>query len=317
MTGRGIGGPAHARISAAVGGVAWAGALLAFRPQVVDAVVLLATFVLLPAAVAQLESPARDGSLPDSYRAVVVVQPLGALGSLVAVVGSGTLAALATVPWIATMGLLAGYGLVRFRERGPTPVGETLIDAGTVYSTVGPGSYLLYVLGIDLGFPPTIVHLTAAHFHYAGLLLPVVGGLAGRVVAGGRPWTAYRVGAWVVVAGMPVVAAGITLSHLAGIRVAELFGAGAFAAGAGLLAATLVGMGVAPGRFANRPLPGAARAALAVAGASLLATMAMAAGYGYARAVDPGLITVGTMVRYHGLTNAFGFATFGLLAWEL
>jgi len=306
------------RVSAGVGGVGWIVVVALFGPELVDAVVLFATLVLVPAAVALLSPSGGDPRRRSVYRAAVLAQPAGAVGSVAAVVlGSGPMAALSTLPWLATMGLLAGYGLLRTFDRGLTPVGETLIDAGTVYGVVGPGSYFLYVLGIDLGFPTVIVQLTAAHFHYAGLVLPVVTGLAGRVIAPGAVYRVYRVAAWVVVAGMPAVAVGITLSHLAGVRLAELVGAVGFAAGTAVLAGVLVALSMAPDRAANRRLTGAARASLAVAGVALLWTMALAAGYGYARAFDPRLLSIGTMVRYHGVVNAFCFGPFGLLAWHL
>lgn len=306
------------RASAGVGGAAWVGVAALVGPGIVDAVVLFATLVLVPAAMALLSPTGPGGRRRSVYRAAVLIQPVGAVGSVAAVVlAPGATAALSTVPWLGTMGLLAVYGLLRSFDRGLAPVGETLIDAGTVYGVVGPGSYLLYVLGIDLGFPTTIVQLTAAHFHYAGLLLPVVAGLAGRVLESGLTYRIYRVGAGVVLAGMPAVAVGITLSRLAGLRIAEFAGAAGFAAGAVLLAGVLLALAVASDRVANRRLSGAARASLAVAGVALLWTMALAAGYGYTRAIDPGLLSIGTMVRYHGVTNAFCFAPFGLLAWHL
>lgn len=319
--------PTVARASAALGAVAWVAAALVGPFGTVDLVILLAGFVEVPLAVSLIGTRNEGGGYPLVYRAVVALQPIGAVGLAVAslaTVGAirvggpasaRIVAAVALSPWLATIGLLATYGIWRLRTRGIGPVEEALIDAGTVYAVVGAGSYLFHVLGLDFGFPPAIIHLTAAHFHYAGLLLPVVTGLAGRAVADGRPRSAYRVGAVTVMGGMPLVAVGITLSRLADLRIGELFGATLFAAGVFVLALVLLGMAVVPERVASRPIPVLSRGLLAVAGGAIAVTMGFAAAYGYARAFDPGLLSLSTMIRFHGVTNAVGFALSGLMAW--
>ena len=55
---------------------------------------------------------------------------------------------------------------------------ELSIDAGLIYLVVGGIASVM--VGADLrplGFSATIVLLTAAHFHYAGFVLPVIAAL--------------------------------------------------------------------------------------------------------------------------------------------
>ena len=89
-----------------------------------------------------------------------------------------------------------------------------------------------------LGFPDLIVLLTAVHFHYAGFALPVLTGLVARVL-GGPAAGAACLG---VIAGVPLVAIGITDAQLApGIlppRLLELV-ASAITAASGLLVGLL------------------------------------------------------------------------------
>ncbi|MBP6508338.1 MAG: YndJ family transporter, partial [Opitutaceae bacterium] len=62
-----------------------------------------------------------------------------------------------------------------------------------------------------LGFSPDIVLLTAVHFHFAGLVLPVVTGL---VLARHPQSRAAHWSAWGVLLGVPLVAAGISAVQL-------------------------------------------------------------------------------------------------------
>src|SRR5258708_7317839 len=76
---------------------------------------------------------------------------------------------------------LALVGLYRMREpvRWQTP--ELAIAAGLVYIAVGGTWTFASRLGKGFfGFDEPLVLLTGAHFHYAGLLLPILTGLAAR-----------------------------------------------------------------------------------------------------------------------------------------
>ena len=115
-----------------------------------------------------------------------------------------------------------------------------------------------------------IVLLTAIHFHYAGFVLPLLTGLAARTLGG----AAARTAALGVVAGVPLVAAGITATQLGLGPWLECLAAW-FTAGAGLVTAWL------HLRLAAQPAwRGMVRSLWAMAGLSLGGSMILAAVYG-------------------------------------
>ena len=79
------------------------------------------------------------------------------------------------------------------------------------YWATGATFAVLYLAGISpLGFDPVIVSLTAAHFHVAGFVLAV----AVHCLMQQRSGVTTRALGWAAIAGMPLVAAGITLTQL-------------------------------------------------------------------------------------------------------
>src|SRR5258705_449888 len=68
---------------------------------------------------------------------------------------------------------------------GVRPVRELCLDAGLVFLLVG-GLWATASRAAmrPLGFDDTVVLLTANHFHYAGFIVPIVAGLAGRRLPG-------------------------------------------------------------------------------------------------------------------------------------
>src|SRR5262249_36521882 len=118
-----------------------------------------------------------------------------------------------------------------------------------------------------MGFGEPIVQLTGAHFHYAGLLLPVLTGLAARTLGG----QLARLTALAVIIGVPFVAVGITLSDQ-DIHLPEL-----------LAALWMSAAGFAVGFLQFEMAKGASsvitRILFVVSGVSLIAGMALAAVY--------------------------------------
>src|SRR5262249_54537538 len=137
---------------------------------------------------------------------------------------AGTLAALLASGWLLLAGLAALSGLLRLLARRNARADELCIDAGLLYLPVGAVWLLFSRAGLSpLGFGDTIVILTAVHFHYAGFAAPILAGLAGRWIAAVRPvlWPLFRLVAVGVIAGIALVAAGITLARFtAAIEVA-------------------------------------------------------------------------------------------------
>src|SRR5262249_55918860 len=136
----------------------------------------------------------------------------------------GDLAALLTLPWLAFSGLVALAGLARFLAHRFSSAPELCIAAGLLYLPVGAIWFMLSRFGANpLGFSDTIVLLTAVHFHYAGYALPILAGCTGRWLArnAAASMRLFRFMAAGVVAGMALVAAGITVTALTGSSVLE------------------------------------------------------------------------------------------------
>jgi hypothetical protein len=213
-------------------------------------------------------------------------------------------AAALTLPWLAFTLLTALLGLLHLRSRGARPGADACIDAGLVYLAVGGTRALLSRWGArPLDFSDIIVLATAVHFHYAGFVLPLLTGLAGRVL----PGRMSRLAAAGVVMGVPLVALGITLSAI-GIALPEWLAAW-FMAAASILAAAL------QLRVAARSAAPVQRLLLIVAGLSLLGAMTLAALYALGSYWGLPWLDIPTMLPTHGAVNALGFALPGLLAW--
>lgn len=296
-----------------LGGTAWVLFLLAARPAPfstawIRALLLFAALVLLPPALDLLAGRRPAPSRPHRW-ATTLATPAALLLAVSCLVRSGPLAAGLAVPWLAVTALVACAGLLRLVRNRPLTLARGCIDAGALYLAVGGAWAIADRLGVQpLGFSVAIVALTAVHFHYAGLLLPLFTGLAVER-SGGR---AAALAAVLVIAGVPAVAVGITASALGPGRWLETAAAWLMAAG-GALAAWLH-LRLAATARERTPL----RLLWAVCGAALLTGMALAALYG-ARFLVPAArlrwLDVGWMQVTHGVVNAFGFGLAGTLAW--
>jgi hypothetical protein len=212
------------------------------------------------------------------------------------------LAAALACPWLVVTGLTAVLGLLRLRKRGLGPTHELSIDGGLAFVSAGGVWAVAACAGFaPLGFSATIVSLTAAHFHYAGFVLPVLSGLAVRQVD--RPYTR-----WIPIAilgGVPLVAAGITASPLVEVVGAILLAA---AAAASAVAQLSVASGT-PRRLVALLLAGAALA--------LLWGISLAAIYAVGEYRGLPWPSIAEMVHLHGSVNALGYGLVGTWAWTL
>lgn len=155
-------------------------------------------------------------------------------------------------------------------------------------------------------FDPLIVLLTAAHFHHAGFTLPLMAGLNAKASPG--CWTRFSCVA--ILAGVPLVAAGITCTHFGVLRFVEPFGVTVLVLGA-------LGVAVSQIRRGMEKQGGwLMRAGFVVSGASLLCAMILAMGFGLRHVVPNWALTMPQMWMIHGTLNAFGFGLCGLLAWR-
>lgn len=159
---------------------------------------------------------------------------------------------------------------------------------------------------MPFGFDALIVLLTAAHFHHAGFTLPLIAGLQAEHRAGA--WT--RGSCLLVLAGVPLVATGITCTHFGMLRWVEPLGVMVLVSGALGVAVEQMRMAQAAG------MSSWLRAGFFLSGLSLFTAMLLALGYGL-RTLLPGLaLPMPQMWAIHGSLNAFGFGLLGLLAWR-
>jgi hypothetical protein len=275
------------------------------------ALLLFAALVLVPLA---LDLFADEHESPQPARLFAWVRLAQLPAALLLVVAywlePGRLAVAAALPWGGVTALLAAVGVLRIRQAGLKRSLDGLCrDAALIFAAVG-GAWTLADRGgfRPLDFDPAIVALTAVHFHYAGLLLPLFAGLVQRELWFLRFAARAAVG---VILGVPAVAVGIT--------VAQLGWGGSLEAAAGA-ALALAGMAVAilQVRIAlEAKRPAAARTLLGIAGASLFLAMVLAGAYALRRS---GLafpwLGIPQMRMLHGTANALGFGLCGVLGWR-
>jgi hypothetical protein len=291
----------------AFGGVClWSMAVLTGElVTVIEQAIALASLVLVPLGMGMAATPPFEGTQRSLYNGAVVSQPVGAVLLFVSLVlRSGVGAAVAAAPWIFVTGLLGLTALIRMRERGLWPLSETVIDAGFAYSVVGSVALVFHHLGITFWFEPIIILLTAVHFHFAGFVLAVLTGLAGRTV---DEQQGFRVLASVVLCGPAIIAIGISFSPLI-----EMFAVSGFTVVVALLGG-YVTIRVAPER------PRLQGVLVAVSSLSLPVSMVLALSYGVAAftGINPLGMNISTMIALHGTLNVFGFALLGTVGWRL
>jgi hypothetical protein len=264
--------------------------------------VLLAVLVWVPLALRLIEGPAPAGLLPILLQ---WLQPWCAALLLVSfLVPAGSLAALLAGAWLLWTALLGLRGLLRLREHPLSAVDELCLDLGMLAIPVGGVWLLTARAGQPLaGFTHPFTLLTGMHFHYAGLLMPTIVGLTGRLLdRAGRGWPLYRVLAPSVCLGVWMVAVGITLGGTA-----EALAGSVFATLLAAVAAVLL-IDVAP-RVGDR----LARALLLFALLATWPAMGLASLYALSQ-VGLTRVSLETMALLHGPLLALVFVGGGLLA---
>ncbi|MEX2560930.1 MAG: YndJ family protein [Pirellulales bacterium] len=295
------------------GGVAWLATLLLLRPSPLETawahlLLMLAAFVYLPIGL-RLVPVGESGRADVFLRSATLLQlPAALLLGCAYLLPQGLAAAALTLPWLAVTGLAALAGTSRVARRGPLPPGELGIDAGLVYVVVGGAWSVLDRGGFrPLGFEALIVMLTSVHFHYAGFVLPLLTGLAIREQHG-RVARAAGLG---VIAGVPLVAVGITATQIGLGPLLECLAAWLTAVAA-ILAAWLHLRLALEGRR-----PAVIRGLWVLSALSLAASMTLAALYGSRFYLPLTWLDIPLMRALHGTANALGFAGGGLAAWTM
>lgn len=301
-----------ARRSAFTGALVWLLLQLtwladSYETDLIERILLLGVLVIVPLGLPLI--PKSSGQAPFIYWLALLLQPFGAA----AVVAStfferGVGAALLASLWLIFAVTTALFGLWRLRSPELRSAEELSIDAALLYLPVGAVWLVMSRMGIQpLGFGATIVLLTAVHFHFAGFAAPLLAGLAGRRLSEPRSLKAiFRFAVLGIIAGTPLVAAGLTFSPLVGL-------AGTLVISIGLvLLAAIVSFAIVP---AVRSV--VAQVFLLTSSLSSVPAMFLACVYAYSLATQTLIVDIPQMATTHGILNAFGFALCGLLAWSI
>ncbi|MES2593796.1 MAG: YndJ family transporter [Verrucomicrobiota bacterium] len=222
-------------------------------------------------------------------------------------VGAGNAAgALFASCWLMVRADRAVRALWQWRKSPSTHPADLCLLAAAVFPAIGAMWLVAFCAGwMPFGFDALIVLLTAAHFHHAGFTLPLIAGLLGRARPG--RWTSWSCIA--VLAGVPLVAAGITFTHFGMLPWVEPLGVMVLVLGAVGVALSQMMLG-----FQKRH-PVWTRTAFMFSGLSLLIAMLLALGFGVRYFIPSLALTMPQMWAIHGSLNAFGFGLLGLLAW--
>lgn len=194
---------------------------------------------------------------------------------------------------------IAIYGLTRFLKKGFTNIEEFSIDLGLMYIALGGAWFFAYVVDINTGFTPLLTWLTAIHFHYSALLLPIFIGLLGRLH---KP-RSYTVFTALLLAAPMVVAIGITFS-----RWIELISVLLYIVG-------LAGMITIAWRtnFPKRIQKWLVLISFSSLGVTIVFSLLYVLGNGFGLTA----VTIDFMLRFHGILNCLVFALFGIAGWAL
>ena len=301
-------------MKAKLGFVAWIVAAVLMVPNVhhgawAHALLLFAALVLVPLLLVVAEDASATERSKKSLRLAARIQFPAALLLIVSFrLAPGIWAVLWAVPWAAVLLTIAAAGGLRVIQRERHSLPRMCGDAGLIFAAVGAAWLVADRGGIrPLGFSDIIVTLTAVHFHYAGLILPVLAGKALEQLGAPRVAGAIALG---VIAGVPAVAIGITASQLQASLTLELVAALLMAVSGMAVAVVHVWLAL------QDRWPVIVQCLWMVAGCSLFAGMLLAALYGVRSVFAPWpWLDIPWMRALHGTINALGFGLCGTLGW--
>jgi len=270
---------------------------------------LLAPLVLVPLAMRLAAPETREGLDARLWRWASLIQLPAALLLVPAfIMQPGLLAGLLSTPWLVVTAMISASGILSMYQRRVWSLEELSINLGKFYLVTGGIWAVLSRLGVrPINFDSVIVLLTAMHFHYAGFLLALMTGLAGRLL---RTRLA-RLAALGVILGMPLTAFGITTSQIGLGHAPELL-AVIITAIAGLMAAGLH-LQLATQRKGRRLV----RICWLIAGVSLAFSMVLAIIYGSRFYYPIEWLDIPLMRALHGSANGLGFGLIGMVGWYL
>lgn len=273
----------------------WATWLFGVRPPWTAALLALAILVIVPLGLAIADRDDQGPRSPAMHLLRVNHLPVATLAVLTFAADPGVTAAALTGPWLvfAIGAATAGIGRLLSRARVVEP--GFGIDLALMFLSIGAAWLSVSRAGLQpLGFSSEIVELTAVHFHYAGFALPIAAGMAASMLR------CRALVPGLVVVGVPLTAAGITV------------GGSLETAAATVMAAGGMGTAILLGKLGIDRL-GAARVLLVLASGALLSGMTLALVWAWGRELEQEWISIDAMARTHGSLNGIGFGLLGLI----
>lgn len=271
------------------GAIVWVAAMVLLPAPLAARILLLAPLVIVPLLIPILPARRWIGAL-SGWPALLAALPLLAAFSL----PTGPLAAALVLPWL----LFALIGTAAAITHGLSQLPLILLprqlpalgtDVALAFWGVAAIFSMIERLGIDTGFSPVIVLLTATHFHFAGFGLL---GLA-SILAVPRPWLHASVLGLIV--GMPITAVGFVLASDPINALGALF-----------VGSSGIGVAVA---LLTRRARGAAGWLSMAAGVALLLGMPMGIAWSFAILTGQSFLDLDTMIRTHGILNSMAVLT--------
>jgi hypothetical protein len=283
----------HVYAQSLVGAIIWLIVVSLIHPGWAPALLLFGPLVLFP----MLFEVERNGAI--ALRSLALAGFLPAVASYA--FEQGIYAGALALPWLAFTLVLLGY---RLSGNLRTKQYAWIVMKG--YLMVGACWLVLARFGIrPLNFEHVIVHATALHFHYAGFVLPILG----LQLARREPSWRRRVMLSGLLLGVPLVAAGITLSQF-GVRWIECMAAWIFSG-------VCIWFAVEQLRLALAVRHALVRGLLLLSSLSLIVAMSLALLYATGNYLQMDWLDIPFMIHWHGPIQVFGFALPGVVAWSL
>jgi hypothetical protein len=279
-------------------------------------ILLLAFCVITPLAIPHVALPKSGRLLGEISSLVLFLQPFATLiGGASLLFGRGLLAAAAAIVWFLFTVFMALIGGLLLLQKNDQHLADVCLAMALAYVPIGGVWLVLDRLGSQpLGFGQITVLLTAVHFHFITLAALIITGLTGRSIHATQreiPWKIYRVAALCMLINPLLVASGITLTQITGVRFLE-------SAAADLLALSMILIAILNLRYViPRTVPLYARMLLAFSSIAVVITMLLAGAYALGTATRLWTITISQMIAEHGWINALVFGLCGLLGWRL
>jgi len=266
----------------------------------VELLIVLAAMVLVPIVL-------RRTGMVEGQREQIAVA-LAAWALLAAYTQQpGILAAILALPWLLVSIMTLGKALQNFLLSNRDYAEIALFSAYLFFPVGTIAAFSDRLSWTPLGFSPIIILLTAAHFHYAGFLLPWI---AAQVLSKAKSRVAAQVLSLLIVSGIPAVALGITLSQFGAPAWIETAAATIMASGGMVLAVWHIGLAFEK----NNPLPRGI-GQLGIAGC-LFVGMTLALLYGWRTYFPLPFLSIPWMYALHGSLNTLGVGVLGVWVWS-